>query len=69
MFGTSGTPEQFENFMKKHLNLCKTLTRNIAFKSVLKVKIRFLRLLWWQSDVALTSGSDLKFNFFIEIEL
>ena len=29
IFGTNGSLEQFENLMKKHLNLCKTLKRNI----------------------------------------
>ena len=33
-----------------------------AFGFVLKVKIRFLQLWGWQSDVAPSSGSNLQFN-------
>ena len=29
MFGKTGSLEQFKNFMKKHLNVRKTLTRNV----------------------------------------
>ena len=48
IFGTSGSLEQLENFMKKHYK--ETL---IAFGSVLKV---FLQLLGWQSYVAPFNG-------------
>jgi len=34
-----------------------------AFGSVLKVKIRFLQLLGWQSDMAPSGVSNLQFNF------
>ena len=42
IFGAPGRLKQHENFMKKHLNVCKTLN---AFGSVLKVLIRFIQLL------------------------
>ena len=29
--GTTGSPEQFENFLIKYLNLCKTLTRSFKW--------------------------------------
>ena len=65
IFGTSGSFEQFQNSMKKHLNLCKTQKKTPnAFGSVLKVKIAGFQLLGWQSDVAPSSDSNLQFNFF-----
>ena len=49
MLETSGSHEQFDNLMEKHLNFYKTLN---AFGTVLKVKIRFLQFFGWQSDEA-----------------
>ena len=28
MYGTTGSPEQFENFMEKHFDLGRTLTKS-----------------------------------------
>ena len=45
MFGTAGSPEQEENFMSKHPNLCNMLSKSInAFGSVFKMVKRFLQL-------------------------
>ena len=54
-------PWAVEKFHEKYLNFCETLN---AIGYVLEVKIRFLQLLRWQSDVAPPNGSNLKVNFF-----
>ena len=65
MFGTSGSLKQFENFMKKHKKLCKTLARNvkciwICIKSENKVSSAFGEAI----RRGPSSGSNLQFNFF-----
>ena len=55
IFGTTGSLEQFENFMKKHLNSFQTLKRNtkcfwISIKSEIKVSSAFgvaIKCWWW----------------------
>ena len=55
IFGTTGSLEQFENFMKKHLNSLQTLKRNtkcfwISIKSEIKVSSAFgvaIKCWWW----------------------
>ena len=66
-------PEQFEYFLKKYLNLqvrlTKTLTKNLkCFWVCLKSGKKFIQLLGMQSEVAPSIGSNLQFNFFMEIE-
>ena len=65
MFGTTGSPNQFEKCMKKHPNLHKSLPKALnAIGSALKVEKRFLHLLGRKSEVVLSSGSSKQFNFF-----
>ena len=64
MFGTTGSPEQFENIMKELLICIKRKKKSWnAFGSALKMEKRFLQLSGRQSEVALSSGSNQQFNF------
>ena len=57
IFGATESPEEFENCMEKHLNLCKTLKNVlIAFEYVIKQEKMFHQLLGRQSEVAPSSG-------------
>ena len=48
ILGTSGSLEQFENFMKKHLNLCQTLKRNTKWFWIwIKSENKVSSLLGW----------------------
>ena len=40
MFETIGSPEQFENFMKKHLKLHKSITRAYFMKKNILIDVK-----------------------------
>ena len=67
---TTGSPKPLENFKKNILIFIKCNQKVLnVFGSALKVEKIFLLLLGRQPEVALSSGSNLRFYFFMEIEL